>query len=136
MVECVAFSAKYKDWISIKKMLVHPDTGQEEVAFMLSGIAATTAKKGYHFSGINLAELDARVDDALKSAGVKKGGRESALAALAKLDVSGLDEVSKSYAINSLLEKCGVSARITQEAMAKIYRHLKITKPRGRFSKK
>jgi len=135
MVECVAFSAKYKDWISIKKMLVHPDTGQGEVAFMLAGIAATTAKKGYQFAGIDIVSLNARAEKTFKSSGGKKGFA-NAITALAKIDSSGLDGISKSYLIDVVLEQFGCSARITQEAMAEIYPHLKITKPRGRFSKK
>jgi len=132
---------KYGEWAAIKKMLVHPDTRKEEVALMLSAIAQTCARKQYQFSVANQAELDAKADGVLKELGMQKKGLDSALLALEKLNssvlgLSGLDEISKSYLVYSLLEKLGYSEQIRPESLVKIYPNLKIAKPRGLFSKK
>ncbi|MGH2638311.1 MAG: DUF2666 family protein, partial [Rhabdochlamydiaceae bacterium] len=39
--EYVDFMVKYKDWISIKRLVIRPDTKPQEIAFALAGIRAT-----------------------------------------------------------------------------------------------
>ena len=57
--EYIDFMAKYKDWISIKRLGITPNTKPEEVVFHMAGIRNTIDLKAFPLLGIKTGPLDA-----------------------------------------------------------------------------
>lgn len=143
--EYVDFMVKYKDWISIKRLGIRPDTKPEEVAFALSGIRATADTRSYSILGIDTKVLDACADDITKG---QKKGYDSLAAALSKLSSAeakrAIDEscqnkdlagFATAYMMSKVISNIGYETGITQAAMSKIWKGLKLPKQKGRKPK-
>ncbi|MCX6777315.1 MAG: DUF2666 family protein [Candidatus Micrarchaeota archaeon] len=150
----VAFSAKYGNWISIKKMMVDDSTRPEEVAAMLSGVSRTIDRKSYEILGIDTAKIDAYAQKVAggkrKSVGsvaeifsnLKPSEVKGELLQCIKPDIAPLpaDEtgsaashekklpIAEQYFVKSLLEAIGYSSSPDL--------NVKIPKPKGRMPKK
>ena len=141
----VSFAAKFKEWISIKKMSVDESTKPEEVAAILAGITATMDRKSFEFTGINTDGIDAYTDELTK--GKRKGfgtlaeifGALKAGEVKQKLVEAGGEgkyPLAEAYFIRKILSNLGQHAWIDLETMKKVFPELKIAKPRGNFGKK
>lgn len=138
----IVFSAKYKGWISIKKMEVDERTTTPEVVHMLSGIGESVSRKAFELSGIDRGKIDEYVEKLVK--GKRKGfstlseifgglrGNE-----VRELLLSASDEkllpVAEAYFMRKLLNSLGYDLEVGVEMMSKIYPELKL--PKGRLGK-
>ncbi|MFH1470115.1 MAG: DUF2666 family protein [Candidatus Micrarchaeota archaeon] len=158
----IVFSAKYGNWISIKKMSIDEKTSPAEVAFMLSGVTNTIDRKGFVFLGIDTDIIDAYVEGVvggkrrsygavaeifsnLKGAEIK----EELLKAI-KQDVAPLPPdktgnpvsweeklpLAESYFMRSLMKRIGFDFNVNGEVLSKLYPDLKFPKPKGNFGGK
>ena len=142
----IVFSAKYKDWIAIKKMSIDDGTKPEEVSAILASINSTLLRKSYDFVGINREQIEEYAKACAK-------GKRKAIGSLAevlsmvkpgelkeKLLASCPDPkmlpIAESFFLKSLIEAVGFRTSLDAEALTEVYPHLKIAKPRGNFGKK
>jgi hypothetical protein len=141
----ITFSAKYKEWISIKKMDIEEKTTAPEVVHMLSNISETASRKAFEISGIDRSKIDAYASDLVK--GKRKGystlseifgslKQNEVKDVLISASSEQLLPIAEVYFIRSLLRGLGYDVEISGEMMSKMYPELKFPKPRGRFGKK
>lgn len=145
--EYVDFLAKYKDWISIKRLGIRPETKPEEVVFHMAGIRNTIDAKAFPILGIRTASLDAA------AAKLTEGKRKSfALLSEAVNGLAGVDAkraveeacaerkelapLAWAYLLGRVLNNLEYDASINQKMMSKIFPNLKVKKPLGRQKKK
>ncbi|MDE1798091.1 MAG: DUF2666 family protein [Candidatus Micrarchaeota archaeon] len=141
----VAFAARFKDWMVVKKLLVDATTKPEEVSLTLASIDKTIARKSYEFTGINADVIDAYVATVAKKghtfanlADVFKSLQPGAVKA-ALLPACPTPEhypIAESYFVKRILEEAGYAPVLEPETLAKVFPHLKITKPRGNYGGK
>jgi hypothetical protein len=142
--EFVDFSAKYKEWVAIKRLGITPQTKPEEIAYHLAGIRATIDSKAFKILGIDTDAIDNHVKQ------VQKTGKGPQAIAQAMLELEKpefkrvvLDACSsqtlapfaKTYALNRLMNEFGVETSLSQLALSKAFKELKPPKAPGRLSK-
>jgi hypothetical protein len=143
--EQVAFAARYKDWLVVKKLLIEENTKPEEVALSLTSIDKTLVRKSYEYAGINTDVIEtyvmsvakkgrtfANVSEVFKT--LQPGTVKAALMPACPLPEQY--PIAESYFVKRLMEEIGYAPVLQPEILAKVYPHLKITKPRGNFGKK
>ncbi|MCX6775436.1 MAG: DUF2666 family protein [Candidatus Micrarchaeota archaeon] len=141
----IAFSAKYKEWISIKKMDIDEKTTPPEVVHMLSNVRESISRKAFELSGIDKGKIDAYVLGLIK--GKRKGyptlseifggmKQNEVRGVLLSASSEQLLPIAETYLMRKLLTSLGYNADISGEMMSKIYPELKLPKPKGRFGKK
>ncbi|MEW6328507.1 MAG: DUF2666 family protein [Candidatus Micrarchaeota archaeon] len=157
----ISFAAKYKEWISIKKMSIDESTSEPEIVHMLAGLCDTLNRKAFEFTRIDLAKIDeyaarltsgkrkgfgslAEVFGSIKSAeakeilagslsGVKMPQEEEAGEGAKMTGPKALMPVAEAYLIQRILVNLWYDAGVGAESLAKAYPKLKFAKPRGRF---
>ncbi|MEM0149891.1 MAG: DUF2666 family protein [Candidatus Micrarchaeaceae archaeon] len=143
--EYVDFMVKYKDWLSIKRLGIRPDTKPEEIVSHLAGIRGTIDSKVYALLGIDTAKIDSFVESI--TAGKRKG-YASLSEVFGSLLKSGSDNVlgeacggkplkpiAEAYMISRIVKNLGFETGVDQLALSKIYPELKPPKALGRFGK-
>jgi len=141
----IAFSAKYRDWISIKNMEIDDKTTDPEVVHMLSGIGESISRKAFGLSGIKRVEIDEYVTNLVKGkrkgystlaeifGGIKQSKvREVLLSASSEQ----LLPIAEAYFMRRLITGVGYDLETGAEMLSKMYPELKLPKPKGRFGKK
>ncbi len=145
--EYVDFLAKYKDWISIKRLGIRPDTKPEEVVFHMAGIRNTIDAKAFPFMGIKTSVLDVVANrltlgkrksfESLGQAITQLGSGEAKKAVEESCsDKKELAPLAWTYLIGRILNNLDFDASINQKTISKIFPNLKIKKPLGRQKKK
>lgn len=143
----IDFMAKYKDWISIRRLGIHPDTKPEEVVFHLAGVRGVIESKAPALMGIDMSKLDAF---AAKITQGKRKNYQSLSEAVGQLSgkeakdaIAGacggrqeLAHLAEACLLGRVLDALGIDSSISQGAMSKIFPDLKIKKPLGRAKKK
>lgn len=141
----VAFFAKYKEWISIKKMEIDEKTTAPEVVHMLSGIRESISRKAFELSGIDEGKIDSYVSNLVKGkrkgysnlaeifAGIKQNELKEALLSASS---EQLLPVAEAYFMRKLLAELGYGVDVGTEMLSRMYPELKLPKPKGRFGKK
>jgi hypothetical protein len=158
----IVFSAKYGNWISIKKMSIDETTSPAEVAFMLAGIVKNIDRKGFEFLGIDTEKIDAYVERVVGNkrrsygavseifAGIKQADIKNELLAAIRPEVAPLPPdnsgnpvsheqklpLAEAYFMRSLMSRLGFDFNVDQEVLAKLYPNVKFPKPKGNFGKK
>lgn len=144
-VDEVAFAARHKDWMVVKKLLILENTLPEEIAITLASIDKTMVRKSYEYTGIKTDIVEAY---ALKVA--KKGRTFANLSAvfgslqpgavkaalLPACPTPAHYPIAESYFIKKLLEEIGFDPCLEPETLGKVFPHIKVAKPRGNFGKK
>jgi hypothetical protein len=141
----IAFAAKYKEWISIKKMDIDEKTTPPEVVHMLSGVVESVRRKAFELSGIDEGKIDAYVLGLIK--GKRKGYStlSEIFGSMKQNEVreaflSGSSEqllpIAEAYFMRKLLTSLGYELETSEEMLPKIYPELKLPRPKGRFGKK
>ncbi|MGC8479269.1 MAG: DUF2666 family protein [Candidatus Micrarchaeia archaeon] len=144
--DSIEFVAKYKNWISIRKTKIHPDTGNEEIAFALAGIRQSVDKKAFEFLDIDTNSLDAYAEKLASSSKRSIAGFAEALLKFSTPETrSAIEKASEKkpehegfarvYLIRKIAQLLGLDFDVSQEAISKIYPKLKPPKPRGRLPK-
>jgi hypothetical protein len=144
--EYIDFMAKYKDWISIKRLGIRPETKPEEVVFHMAGIRNTIDLKAFPLLGIKTGALDAAANRLTE--GKKKNFADlgQAISGLSGVDAKRaveeacaerkeLSPIARAYLIGKVLNNLEYDAAINQKIMSKIFPDLKIKKPLGRTKK-
>ncbi len=148
-VGSLEFSAKWKDWVAVKKMTIRTDTKPEEIAFNLASIRQSIDRKAFEILGvyINIKDLD---DYASKIVSGKKKNFKDIADAVQELSspeskktVEGsciknpdLKDIANAYLLRRVVQLLGLDFDVNQEMLAKAYKELKLPKPRGRQPKK
>ncbi len=144
--EYVDFLAKYKDWISIKRLGIRPDTKPEEIVFHMAGIRNTIDMKAFPIMGIRTGVLDEAAGritsgkrksfESLGEAITQLGGADAKRAVEESCaERKELAPLSWAYLIGRVLNNLDYDASINQKALSKIFPNLKIKKPLGRQKK-
>jgi hypothetical protein len=142
----IIFSAKYRDWVVIKKMSVDAGTKPEEVSAILASINSTLMRKSYDFIGINREQIEAYAQSLAKG---KRKALGSLVEVLGSVKPGELKEkllaccpdpkmlpIAESFFLKTLIETVGFKTSLDADALTAVYPHLKIAKPRGNFGKK
>ncbi len=144
--EEIVFTARYRDWIVIKKLLVDPSTKPEEVVAALTSVNNTIVRKTFDFLGIDREMIEAYAQNACK--GKRKGFSSLAevVGSLKSSEVKAelakacpdpkLIPFAENYLLRSILDSLKMNAEIDLDTLAGVYPNVKVTKPRGNFGKK
>jgi len=144
--ESVVFTARYREWMVIKKLSIDERTTPQEVAAALAGMEATISRKSYEFTGIN---RDAVEEIAAKLSAGKRKSYVSLADALSALKPAALKEqlltacptpahlpIAENYMVKCLLDNLGFRTNLDTETLSGTFPEIKVTKPRGNFGKK
>jgi hypothetical protein len=138
--EYIDFMAKYKDWISIKRIGIRENTVPAEVVNYLAGVRTTIDSKAYPMLQIKTSMLDAYAAKVCE--GLKKN-YGSLASAFSKMDSpetkkvivescsKELAPVAETYLLNKVITTLGFDVSINQPMMSKIYPELKLPKTPG-----
>lgn len=141
----ILFSAKCGDWVVVKKTTIDEKTTKPEIVYMLTSISETIGRKGFEFSGIDVAAIDALAGQAAKGrrkgfgsiaevfGSLKTAEIKAALLAAAREEIKY--PIAEAYFVRKVMENLGYSFMPSREVLQAIYPELKIPKPRGRFKK-
>jgi hypothetical protein len=146
MQDEIVFTAKYKDWMVVKKLLIEEKTTPQEVAAALASVEATISRKSYEYTGINREAIDAIAE---KLAAGKRKSFASLSEALSSLKPTALKAellaacptpkhlpIAENYLVKSLLDKLGFQTNLDLETLSGTFPEIKVPKPRGNFGKK
>ncbi len=145
--ESIEFSARYKDWVVIKKMSIRDDTKSEEVALIISSIRQTLDKKAFEVLGIDTTILSDYAGTL--TSGVRKSFSNLS-EVLKKLDSKEtkdtvnracngkkeLFDMANAYLLRSVTQGLGFDFDINQNMLVKSFPKLKVPMPPGRKAKK
>ncbi|MCX8194661.1 MAG: DUF2666 domain-containing protein [Candidatus Micrarchaeota archaeon] len=142
----VVFTARYKDWVVIKKMSIDSSTTPQEVAAILASIEATLSRKSYEFAGINQQKIDEIAERMVKG---KRKSYSSLAEAISSIKPSELRQellaacptekhlpIAENYLLKMVLDKLGFRTNLDTETLQEVYPEIKVAKPRGNFGKK
>ena len=146
MQDEIVFTAKYKYWMVVKKLLIEEKTTPQEVAAALASVEATISRKSYEYTGINREAIDAIAE---KLAAGKRKSFASLSEALSSLKPTALKAellaacptpkhlpIAENYLVKSLLDKLGFQTNLDLETLSGTFPEIKVPKPRGNFGKK
>ncbi len=144
--EMVVFTARYRDWLVVKKLSIDERTTPQEVSAALASMEATISRKSYEFTGINRDAIEAIAGKL--SAGKRKSyvSLSEALSALkpAELKAQLLPAcptpahmpIAENYFVKCLIDNLGFKTNLDTETLSGTFPEIKVTKPRGNFGKK
>lgn len=144
--EGISFMAKYKDWISIKKLSIHENTKPEEVAAHLSSIRIAADRKIPQILGVKTDNLDIYANSVMgsmrKSAANIQKITEILCSPEAKKEIDGaasdpsLRDAAIIYLFGTMLQNLKVDLEVSPETLMDMFPGLKIPKPKGNFGGK
>ena len=142
----IIFTARYKTWMSIKKLSIDEKTTPQEVSGILASIEATMSKKSYEFTGINQSMIEAMAE---KLAAGKRKSFPSLSEIFTKLKPTEMKAelltacptpahlpIAENYLVKCVLDKIGFRTNLDLETLSGTYPEIKAVKPRGNFGKK
>jgi Protein of unknown function (DUF2666) len=144
--EYIDFMAKYKEWISIRRLGIREKTTPQEVVYHLAGIRTVIDAKALPLLGIKGSLLDSFAKSVTE--GLKKKAADLSVA-VAKLDSPDakkaiddscdnkvLTPIAKAYLLNKIISNLGFETGVDQLSMSKIFPELKPPKAPGMGRKK
>jgi len=142
----IVFSAKYKDWISIKKMAIDETTQPAEVVAILASVRETIDRKAFQIIGVKIEVIDAKVAELTKGKRKAYGSLSEVISSLKPAELKAvfasavseekLIPFAESYFFKSLMTALGFNFEVSIELLRKVYPELKIPMPRGRIGGK
>ena len=142
----VVFTARYRDWMVIKKLSVDDKTTPQEVSAALASIEATLTRKSYQFTGINQQMVEAIAEKLVKG---KRKSFVSLSEALSSLKPTELKTellaacptpkhlpIAENYLLKVMLDLLGFKTNLDTATLAETFPEIKVVKPRGNFGKK
>ena len=142
----VVFTARYKAWMTVKKLTIDERTTPQEVAAALASAEATMTRKSYEFTGINQSAIGAMAERLAKG---KRKSFVSLAEALTALKPTELKAellaacptpahlpIAENYLVKCLLDDIGFKTNLDMETISQVYPEIKVPKPRGNFGKK
>ena len=144
--ESVVFTARYKEWMVIKKLSIDQTTTPQEVSAALASMEATISRKSYEFTGINQEAIEAI---AAKLGAGKRKSYVSLSEALSALKPTELKAqlltacptpahlpIAENYFVKCLIDNLGFKTNLDTATLSGTFPEIKVTKPRGNFGKK
>ena len=144
--EMVVFTARYRDWLVVKKLSIDERTTPQEVSAALASMEATISRKSYEFTGINREIVEGI---ASKLSAGKRKSYVSLAEALSALKPAALKAelllacpspahlpIAENYMVKCLLDNLGFKTNLDTETLSGTFPEIKVTKPRGNFGKK
>ena len=142
--EGISFMAKYKDWISIKKLSIHENTKPEEVSAHLSSIRMATDRKTAQILGVNTENLDIYAASATENMRKSAANLEKITVILcspeAKKEIDGacaadasLRDAAIIYLFSRMLQNIKIDLEVSADTLMDMFPGLKIPKPKGRM---
>ena len=144
--EMIVFTARYREWMVIKKLSIDERTTPQEVSAALASMEATISRKSYEFTGINREIVEAVA--AKLSAGKRKSyvSLSEALSSLKPTEIKAQLlpacptpahlPIAENYMVKCLLDNLGFRTNLDTETLSGTFPEIKVTKPRGNFGKK
>lgn len=139
----VALMAKYKDWISIKKLSIDKETKPEEVAAQLTSIRMAVDRKLPQIMGINTEELDIYADDSTNNMRKSVANIEKIVNILCSSDTKKIIDaaipsesvrgIAVIYLFGRMLQNIKVDLEVSPDTLESMFPGLKIPKPKGRM---
>lgn len=142
----IIFTARYKGWMVVKKLLILESTTPQEVAAALASVEATLSRKSYSFTGINMDAVEAI---ATRLTGGKRKSYVSLAEALSSLKPTELKgelltacptpahlPIAENYLLKCMLDSLGFKTNLDTETLSGTFPEIKVAKPRGNFGKK
>ncbi len=142
--EYIDFMAKYRDWISIKRLGIHSDTKPEEVVHHLAAIRSTIERKSYTFLGIKTEILDEHAKSLCSgmkknynslSSTIGKMSNPETKRVLESASSKQLMPIAEAYLLGRMVSTIGFDTEINQTMMSKIFPDLKPPRVPGRLGK-
>lgn len=127
--DVIAFIAKYKDWVSVKKLGLE-NVQDYEVSGILSGINHTVVTKIFDFAGVN---KDEALADSIAKAKRKSYG--NLLGALRELEPKLTGEPEDAFVVLKVFEKLGYKPYASPEMLTDAHPDIKPPKVKGRKPK-
>ncbi|MCX8198178.1 MAG: DUF2666 domain-containing protein [Candidatus Micrarchaeota archaeon] len=141
----VVFTARYKDWVVVKKLSIDGKTTPQEISAILASIESTLSRKSYQFSGINQAAIESA---ASKLAQGKRKSFSSLAEILSSIKPAELKKellsacptpahlpIAENYLLKCLLDSLGFKTNLDVETLSEAYPEIKVPKPKGNFKK-
>ena len=142
----VIFTARYKTWMTVKKLSIDEKTTPQEVAAALASAEATMSRKSYEFTGINQSAIEAMAERLAKGKRKSFVSLSEALAALKPTELKtelltacptpAHLPIAENYLVKCMLDNMGFKTNLDMETLSQVYPEIKVTKPRGNFGKK
>jgi hypothetical protein len=142
----VIFTARFRDWMVVKKLSIDDKTTPQEVAATLASVEATISRKSYEFTGINREAIEAVAE---KLSAGKRKSFVSLAEALSSLKPAELKSellqacptpahlpIAENYLVKCLLDSMGFRTNLDLETLSGTFPEIKVQKPRGNFGKK
>jgi len=142
----VVFTARYKDWMVVKKLLIVDTTTPQEVSAILASTESTLTRKSYQFTGINQSAIEAMAERLVKG---KRKSFVSLAEALSQLKPTELKNellaacptpkhlpIAENYLLKVMLDLMGFKTNLDGETLSEAFPEIKVAKPRGNFGKK
>jgi hypothetical protein len=142
--EHVDFMAKYRDWVSIKRLGIHPTTKPEEVVHHLAAIRSTIERKSYIFLGIKTEMLDEhakslcsgmRKNYSSLASAINKMSDPETKRVLESASGKELMPIAEAYLLGRVVNTIGFDTEINQAMMSRIFPDLKPPRVPGRLGK-
>jgi hypothetical protein len=144
--EYIDFMAKYKDWISIRRLGIRPDTKPEEIVHHMAGVRSVIDNKSYLFLGIKTGVLDEYAGrltsgmrkgyESLSKAVQSMSGSETKSVLENSCENKELTPIAEAYLLSKVVTNLGYDTGINQVTMSKIFPYLKMPKAPGLGRKK
>ena len=141
--EGISFMAKYKEWISIKKLSITDATKPEEVSAHLSSIRIATDRKIPQILGVNTDNLDIYAAEATGNMRKSAANLEKITQILCspdakkQIDASVTDSSMRAVAVvhlfSRMLQNLKVDLEVSPDTLMDMFPGLKIPKPKGRM---
>ena len=145
-MDSIEFTARYKEWLAVKKISIAEGTKPEEVVLQLAGIRQSIDRKAFEILGIDTKLLDAygtsitsgmrksysNLSQVVGLLGKKEAKEQAAKACNGK---SELEEIAGIYLFRNVVQKLMFDFDVNQEMLQKAYPNLKLPKPPGRRPK-
>lgn len=138
----ISFMAKYKDWVSIKKLSIDANTKPEEVSAHLSSIRLATDRKTAQILGVDTDALDAYASEMTgnmrrSAANLQKVTQIMCDANTKKqLDAASnpsIREAAIIYLFGRMLQNIKIDLEVSPDTLMDMFPGLKIPKPKGRL---
>jgi len=142
----IAFTARYKEWMVIKKASIDDATAPQEVAAALASVEATISRKSFEFSGINTAKVSEIAGKLVKGKRKSFASLSEALAAFKPTELKtelltacptpAHLPLAENYLLKCMLDLMGFRTNLDTETLSQVFPEIKVAKPRGNFGKK
>ncbi len=141
--EGISFMAKYKEWISIKKLSIDANTKPEEVSAHLSSIRLAADRKIPQIMGVNTEDLDVYASQVTQNmrksaANVEKitqilCSAESKKQIDSSVSDQSIRDAAVTYLFGKMLQHIKVDLAVSPDTLMDMFPGLKIPKPKGRM---